>query len=271
MKGRKSVFPFCWPLWAAVIMVVLRAVAWPQGVIEPLRRPEEDLGAFTWKMGIGYAPFGEAGLTADEYGRPCAWTRLTQEWRLTLAGSVVFGSGLKAGIEFVDAARFVDETRTYPSGEVRASYVQEKLAYSSALEWRVAPDSPWDPRVTLSLGDPWRSAVDLSVSLLRDPVVLAGEIGVCSRQEKPRDWVRVTMGAGFTANSLVKVIGAASIVVPTSGVAFPAGSVGLGVRYALDAVGRRELALHVTLGTEGGRAWLAVDVWATGRGGGLAP
>lgn len=170
----------------------------------------------------------------NEHGVPYDFVRLAHELRLLLSGTVQMSSGLKVGVELVDITTTVEEKRTYLHGTEKLSFTQEALGYSVFYEWRMDPQSPWDPRVFLSFGAPWRTVIKASASLLRDPVVLVGELGVQSREDEPHSWFTVALGTDFVANSWIRLSVSANLAVPISEAGFPLGSVGVKVAYASD-------------------------------------
>lgn len=249
-----------------MVFLVFPSMMWAQVPIEPLRRPEEGPGAYTWRAGLGYTPAGQEGLGVDGLGRPYAYTRFTQEWRLTLSGTVSLGSWLKAGLELADITTTVEEARSYPFGEERTTSVHRAFAYSASYEWRLDPKSPWDPRASLSFGYPWQAGITAQASLLRDPVVLVGDVGLRSQAEEPQGWLSLALGAGFVANAWITLSTSASWAIPMDGVGVPATTLGLRVRYGLDPEGKKEVGVRVTLSVRGDRTWLALEVEAAGRG-----
>ncbi len=100
---------------------------WAQAPIEPLKRPEEPVGQYTWRIGIGYTPSGKEGLDIDELGRPYSYTSFSQIWQLSLSGSVIVATGLKMSFEIAEQSVVVKELRRYPVGEERLTHTSERL------------------------------------------------------------------------------------------------------------------------------------------------
>ncbi len=247
-------------------LFLFSAVAWAQTPIDPLKRPDEATGEYTWQLGLGYTPSGREGFGVDGFGQPYAYTLLSQEWRLSLTGAVHFGGGWKTGIEISQSTTILDEVRRYPWGEERLSSSERGMAYSAFQEWRIDPKNPWDPRVSMSLGHPWKAGVAAAASLLRDPMVLVGEICLRNHEEEPQAWLTLALGAGFVANAWISVSTSGSLAVPLLGVGVPLTSLGVRLRYALDPRGKGELGVRATLSLRGDRAWVSLDVEWTGRG-----
>jgi len=180
--------------WSATVLA--------QTPIEPLRRPEEPVGQYTWLLGLGYTPSGQEGMGLDDLGHPYTFTRFSQEWRLILSGTVQMATGLKTGIEISEQTTLTQEIRRYPNDEVRLSSSSRAMSYNLFCEYRLDPKNPWDPRASFSLGHPWQGGIGLSLSLLRDPMVLVADISLCGQREEPWSWLVLGLGAGFVAKFL---------------------------------------------------------------------
>ena len=264
MRRRPSSKPSS-PLLVVTVVALLALAAVAQAPIEPLRRPEEKPGSYSWQVGLGYTPYGTSGVGVDEHDAPYDFVRLVHELRFLLSGTVQMSSGLKVGVELVDITTTVEEKRTYLHGTEKLSFTQETLGYSVFYEWRMDPQSPWDPRVSLSFGAPWRTSIKASASLLRDPVVLVGELGFQSREEEPHSWFTVALGTGFVANSWIRLSVSASLAVPSSGAGLPLGSVGIRMGYAFDPEEKKSVEVRVAM-TMGERTWLSLEVDGRWRG-----
>lgn len=264
MRRRPSSKPSS-PLLVVTVVALLALAAVAQAPIEPLRRPEEKPGSYSWQVGLGYTPYGTSGVGVNEHGVPYDFVRLAHELRLLLSGTVQMSSGLKVGVELVDITTTVEEKRTYLHGTEKLSFTQETLGYSVFYEWRMDPQSPWDPRVSLSFGDPWRTSIKASASLLRDPVVLVGELGVQSREDEPHSWFTVALGTGFVANSWIRLSVSANLAVPISEAGLPLGSAGAKVAYAFDPEEKKAVEVRIALST-GESSWISLEVVWRWRG-----
>ncbi|HAZ28052.1 TPA: hypothetical protein DCY67_05510 [Candidatus Acetothermia bacterium] len=247
-------------------LFLFSVAAWAQTPIAPLRRPDEATGEHTWQLGLGYTPSGREGFGMDTFGQLYTYTLVSQEWRLSLTGTVHFGGGWKTGFAVSESTTALDEVRRYPWGEERLSSSERGMAYSFFHEWRIDPRNPWDPRVSMSLGHPWTGGIGVAASLLRDPMVLVGEIGLRSQEEEPQAWLTLALGAGFVANAWISISTSGSLAVPVLGVGVPVTSLGVRLRYALDPRGKGELGVRATLSLRGDRAWVSLDAEWTWRG-----
>jgi len=52
------------------LVLVWSATVLAQAPIEPLRRPEEPVGQYTWLLGLDYTPSGQEGMGLDDLGQP---------------------------------------------------------------------------------------------------------------------------------------------------------------------------------------------------------
>lgn len=115
------------------------------------------------------------------------------------------------------------------------------------------PENPRDPRVSLAFGHPWKASLTVAGSLLRDPMVLVGAIGLRTQAEEPQAWITLELGAGFVANAWISVSASGSLTVPILGVGIPVTSFGVRVRYALDPRGKGEVGVRAGLPSKEGR------------------
>lgn len=232
---------------AITVTLLLSAAVLAQVPIQPLRRPEEKPGSYSWQAGLEYTPYGESGVGVDQQGFPYEFVRLSHQLSFTISGAIQIASGFKAGVELAHTTTLVNEKRVYLQGSKELSSVNETFGYSVFYEWRLDPQSPWDPRVSLSFGAPWRSGIKLSASLLRDPVVLVGELGLRSREEEPHSWLAMALAAGFVANSWIRLSVSTSLAVPIFGEGIPLGSVGVMMSYAFDPEEKKSVDVRVSL------------------------
>ncbi|MCX7750883.1 MAG: hypothetical protein N2320_05035 [Candidatus Bipolaricaulota bacterium] len=252
--------------WTAVLVLLCSFLAGAQTPIDSLKRPDEASGAYTWRVTLGYTPSGREGFGVNALGQPYSFTRLSHEWRLSLTGTVHFGGGWKTGIEVAQVTSHVHELQRYPWGEERLTSTERTMAYSTFQEWRLDPNNPWDPRVSLSLGHPWKGGVSVAGSFLRDPMVLVGEIGLRAQEAEPQGWLTLALGAGFVANAWISVSASGSVAVPVLGVGVPLASLGVRLRYARDPRGKGEVGVRASLVLRGDRAWISLEGEWAGRG-----
>lgn len=265
IKGERRPHSMC-AFWALILAFILPILASAQVPIDPLRRPEEPVGQYTWRLALGYTPSGREGVGVDELGRPYTFTRFSQEWQLTLGGTIQLATGLKTGLEVSEQTTFTQEVRRYPDKEIRLSSSHGAVLYSFFCEYRLDPKNPWDPRASFFLGYPWKGGAGLSLSLLWDPVVLVADISFRGQDEEPWSWFVLGLGAGFVANLWISISASASLAVPIVGVGIPYTSLGTRVRYGLDVKGKQEIGIRATLVLRGDLIWLGLEAGWLGRG-----
>ncbi len=234
-------------LLAAAVLFSLALGAAGAEPIDPLTREEGQVGAYTWQVGLGYTPVGSTGGRVDALGVPYEYTRLAHGVELSLGGTLNVSAHWKTGIEVADTTWLIRERRTYPQETVDEESRRREFAYNAFGEARLAPGSALDPRATLSVGDPRQTALDLSVSVLRDPLALFGRLGYARHATAPQDWLSFGLAAGFVANAWITVSTQADWEVPLSGAEIPAATLGLLVLYDLDMVGKLQLKAGATL------------------------
>lgn len=250
----------------ALVLAVLAAQALciAQTPIDPLVRPEETPGDLRWQVGLGYTPRGASGMAWDD-GVPYSFTRLAHGFHLSLGGSVSLAPELSAGLELFDTTFRVYEKRDYPFGTVEVRETTREFGYEAHARWRLDPANPWDPRITLSLGRPWATGLEVQLSFLQDPVVLGLQFGAKTSADDGSTWGSAALGAVFVASRQITLGASASLSVPVGQAGAPAASLGLRVRYALDLEARREVEARANLGLSGEAVWLGLHLVLEGR------
>ena len=251
---------------AIVFIVCLSSFAVAQTPFQPLQRPAETSGQYTWQLDLSYIPYGVSGFSVDEYGQPYSYTRFSQEWRLGISGTFVLGGGWKMGFSASDLSTIDKEKRKYADHESDLNSIYHDFAYSISSEYRLDSKSAWDPRISISLGSPWEGEIGVSASLLRDPVVLVGRVSMLTRADAPHNWLSLSLGAGFVANAWINLSASASVTVPTRGVGLPTTTVGLRALYSLDSESKKEVGVRVTLSVQGQIPRLTFEAEASWRG-----
>ncbi|MFO8033658.1 MAG: hypothetical protein R6U88_00675 [Candidatus Bipolaricaulota bacterium] len=249
-------------LWLLLALALCAAGAEP---IDPLARREEDAGSYTWQVGLGYIPEGHSGTAVDAWGIPYNYTRIAHGAELSLSATFNVSPHWKTGIEVADTTWLIRERRNCPQETVGEEYRRREFAYNAFCEARLAPGSALEPRVTLSVGDPRCSAVSLSASVLRDPMVLFGRIGYAGHAEPPEETVYFSLAGAFVANAWITVSTTAGWEVPVREPALPGTTLGMLVQYDLDIIGDLQLKWRVTLHLQGGSTLLGVSLELAGR------
>ena len=251
---------------ALLFIVYLSSFAFAQTSFQPLQRPAETSGQYTWQLDLSYTPAGETGLGVDKFGQPYSYTRFSQERGLSLSGTFVVGGGWKMGLDFTDFSTVVEELREYSNHKADLNFTHRSFAYSIFSEYQLNPKSAWDPRVSISFGSPWLAKIGASASLLRDPAVLVVRVSMLTQAEEPHNWLSLELGAGFVANAWIDLSTSASMTIPTRGVGLPTTTIGVRALYSLDSESKKEVGGRITLSVQGQVPRLTFEAEASWRG-----
>jgi hypothetical protein len=234
-----------------LLVVCVSSIGFAQTSFQPLKRSEDVLGQYMLQLSLGYVPSGQDGFDVDDSGQPYSYTRFSQQRHVGVSGTLVLAGGWKLGLDLANVSTTTEELRKYFDQEAEVGFTRNDSSYSVSYEYRLDEKNIWDPRISLSLGYPWRGGIEVSASLIRDPTVLAGSVSMLSQAEEPRNWLLFSLGAGFVANSLISLSASASVMIPTHRVGLPITTVSLRATYSLDSQNKREAAVHTTLNIQG--------------------
>ncbi len=249
-----------------VLIMFLSGFTLAQTPFQPLQRPAETSGQYTWQLYLSYTPTGASGFGVDEYGQPYSYTRFSQDWQLGVSGTFVLGAGWKMEFSASDSSTIDKETREYADHTTDLNSTRHDFSYSISSEYRMDPKSAWDPRISISLGSPWEGEIGVSVSLLRDPVVLVGQVSILTQAEEPHNWLSLALGAGFVANAWINLSASASVTIPTRGVGLPTTTIDLRALYGLDSESKKEIGMRITLSVQGQTPRLTFEAETSWRG-----
>ncbi len=220
-----------------------------QAQIDPLRRPEETPGRVRWGLSLAYTPTGGTGLGADERG-PFALAWVEHGVDLGVGLNYALDRAWSVGLDLRLGLVWRVEERNYGDGLLRLGESQANGNGTFRLGYRLDPESPLDPRVSLSLAYPWGVGLGLGLGLLRDPVVLevGGRVAVSEGSG-----VRVGLegGLGFVANDWVSLVFSGGLVWSVGSVVPPLGELGVRVLYRLEENPPLELGAETRLWVQG--------------------
>jgi len=257
-----------WCLLAVLCVVTclgLRALG--DEPFQVVQRAVEAAGDCEFKVGLGYTPTGTQGIGVNDRGFPYSYTCYAEDWQAGLSLSLQLTDASKVEFGLAERLSSAREQRMYADGEAETLATRESdFSYTFSHEWQIAESTAWDPRLSVSVGYPWTGELAGSVSILRDPVVLVGELRVLTQNAVPHDWLDLSLGAGFVANAAISLSTSAHFMVPRSGVSLPVTTLGMRVSYSLDASSGRELAINVSLQLEGKAPTLSVHAEASWSG-----
>jgi len=246
-------------LWATFLSAVLLAAlpAAAQSLpepVDPLKRPASTPGRLTLGVSLGYAPTSGVLFDVDEGGNPYTDTYALHtlipdlSLKYALSDRLSLGAGLTARYRIEQTLRRYapDDTRYLESGSL-------VFLPRASLAYRIAPESPLDPSVVLSLYKPWAADVSLSASLIRDPIVLSSSFAFAHGFIPPYpSSFSLAAGAGFVANDRISFGLSTTLTQPLVFAASPNLSLGLSTSYGLDPEGSQQLTVSLNASVTGG-------------------
>jgi hypothetical protein len=122
--------------------------------------------------------------------------------------------------------RFGNQTERTDEAELSA-------AASLGLGYRLAPESLFDPRLSLGLHYPWALHTSASASLLRDPVVLGLSVTLTDPLDSRAAGLGLGLSTGFVANNQISFSLGTSLGFSLRGLEVPGASISLVTSYAL--------------------------------------
>ncbi len=251
---------------AALILIAMTLLLAVHGQpIDPLVREAEHVGSYTWQIGLGYTPVGSQGTGVDPFGFPYSYVRLAHGVELSLTGTLNIRRGFKVGAQIADTTWHVIEQQTSLQETVDERTIDREFAYIGFGETRLAPDTTLDPRVTLSLGNPQHHTLGVSVNILRDPMVLSGEVSFGRHASAPHERLSMSLAAGFVANAWITLQAHAGWSIPLREAALPVATLGIAVGYDLDLLGDLTVNVRCTLHLTGSTTLLSLKLEVAGR------
>lgn len=170
--------------------------------VDPLKRSEPSPGLFSLSFSLGYHPAGGRVFDIDADGRPYTERLARHAFSPSLGLQYDASERMELGFTLTLPYAIEQRLRTYAPDDRR--YIEAgRLASSAAasLTYRAAPESSYDPTLSVTLARPWSVDLSAAASLLRDPVVVSAAAGYTHSFMPPfENQVRVSAGAGFVAN-----------------------------------------------------------------------
>lgn len=234
-----------------------------QAPLDTLAQSQASPGSYAYSVALQYVPLGRS----VDVGGLLSFRELGRVMRFSLAGSYTLTDrfAIHASVGSAQSA-----VQTEPLGGLFAPpasiLVDSSTVASISGSYRVAPESRWDPRIALSATYPWGWGVQVSVTFLRDPVVLAGALGYVRALDRYDEGVRLALGIGFVANETLSFTLTTIQFLPTAGPTLPETHFTLQAIYGLDPEGKRDISLVNTVRLRGGEVQAGVGVMWTSRG-----
>jgi len=250
----------------AVIFPLAMIQALAQTPIDPLVRPAEDQARFSYSLAIAYNPGGGEGAGINEDA--LAYTYRLVAHSLTLTGSIRYqvtpATSLAATLS--PSLLVSQEERSFAGGYIQPIWrTRFQAAASVQVERRLAPESPLDPSLGVSLSYPWSMAVSAGASLLRDPVVLTASITAAKPLDTPGGLLGIGLAAGLVANQEITLATSLNMTLPIGTLQPPLTAISLRVAHTLEPGGKLEIALRVDLSVAGEKARAGLALELSGR------
>jgi len=224
--------------------------------VDPLKRAENTPGRFSFNISFGYKPTGGRVLDFNEDGVPYTKTyavhRLTPAFALGYAVTDRFslGAGLTVSYRIEQTINSFDDGTSHYSESG-----SHELLPRVSLSYRLEPDNPLDPSLSLSLYKPWALEASLSLSAIRDPIVLSGSLAYWHSFMPPfTSSLTLSSGVGFVANDRISLSASASLNQPLIFASSPSLSLGLSTSYNFDPAGNSQIAFNINTTLSGGVA-----------------
>jgi hypothetical protein len=217
----------------------------------------QEPGQLRYSLHLGYAPDSLEALGFDPSLGPFRLLRVDQ--RLSLMGSLSYNldERLRVSLSLTprlvlrqSERRFADQTERRDEAELSATALM-------SLGYRLAPESLFDPRLSLGLQYPWALQTTASASLLRDPVVLGLSVSLTDPLDTRPSSLSLGLSAGFVANHQISFSLGTSLVFALGGLEVPGASISLLTSYALEPEAEQEVAVRTTLSLRGAEARLS--------------
>ncbi len=251
-------------LIAIILLVGQSALA--QVPIDPLRLPGEETGNYTYTFTVNYTPDGREGADLDGEGFPFNFTTFGQSINFSASGSYTFSRHISIAANFNPNIFVTTEKRDFEDRTERVTRTDSDMGGGLSLEYRPAPGSTLDPRLSVGVAYPWTATVQGQVSLIRDPVILLTSLGYTDSLESADGSLNLGLGFGFVANDRVSFSGFANYGIPVGDTDLPFTSISFLTGYSLDNRGSRDIGVRTTLSTRGGDTRVGISAEFGGRG-----
>ncbi|HEY9701169.1 MAG TPA: hypothetical protein V6C58_01910, partial [Allocoleopsis sp.] len=164
-------------LLLSLLSILLGEKAKAQTPIDPLKLPQAEIGTYIYTFGINFIPDSKKTVLFDELGRPFLDTIFYQNIGTSLSGSYSFDESLSIAGGFNYALSI--ENQKQENADFK-QYNERSFSNASgglSLEYRIAPGSLLEPRLSVGVNYPWLINAQTSISLLKDPVILLASLG----------------------------------------------------------------------------------------------
>jgi hypothetical protein len=244
-------------------LALLGSLAWAQP-IDPLLRPMQEPGQLRYSLHLGYAPDSLEALGFDPSLGTFRLLRVDQ--RLSLMGSLSYNldDRLRASLSLTPRLVLRQSERRSAGQTERRDEAELSASASLSLGYRLAPESLFDPRLSLGLHYPWALHTTASASLLRDPVVLGLSVSLTDPLDSRAAGLGLGLSTGFVANNQISFSLGTSLGFSLGALDLPSASISLLTSYALEPEAEQEVAVRTTLSLRGAEARLSLGLELSG-------
>lgn len=219
---------------------------------DPLTRQSAMSEQYELTFGLSYIPYGEEGLTVSEHG-PALFTRVRHHVTAPLSLSYSVSPSSSITMTLTPSLAYSILGVSADSVRTRATETSSGVTGAIAIRHRLSPGHALDPTITLSLELPARAThLALSGSWLRDPVVLTGSLSYSHHGQTGSRRIGLNLGTGLFLNDKIRFKATAQQSTRIDDVALSRWGFSLGVVYALDTRGSRDVYVGLQRTEQGG-------------------
>jgi hypothetical protein len=253
-------------LLLSLLSILIGEKAQAQTPIDPLKLPQAEIGTYIYTFGVNFTPDSQRRVNFDEFGRPFVDTILYQNLSTSFTGSYSFDKSLSmaGGVNYnLSLEDQKQENADFKQYNHRSF---NNVNGGLSLEYRIAPGSALEPRLSVGVNYPWVINAQSSISLLKDPVILLASLGYNKPLQNTADSVTIGLGAGFVANDNINFSASGSYTMPLGDVDVPVTSLSLRTGYNLDPKGNQELGFKTLLNVSARETTIGFGIEFGGRG-----
>lgn len=225
------------------------------------------MGQTFYNLNASYSPHAVSGQAWDAHGLPYSVEVATKNWDVSGAMRIGWGDrwAFSAGAHYGIFSAL--EERTYPTHQEVDRTTESTWGMWFGLQGRLRPQHPLEPKLGVSIAFPAKVVQgQLSLSAVRDPIVLSGTLSYGTRLDSPETSLTAGVGISFVANDVINLgVGIRHQVVPGTLIP-PANSLSLGLGYVYDRALGRQVNFDTTYGSNGEDIIVSFGVGWSGPG-----
>lgn len=237
-------------LWGVLLVLSGLALAQSQP-IDSLVRPQDRPGQLRYSLALRYAPLQTSGLGEEAERGIFAFTRVEHGLLLSGALELTLDATWKAFVGLSPEMVYFQTERRFAQELERLGGYELALGGLLGLEARLPGWGGLEPRVAIALGYPWALQYSLSLSLIRDPVVLVAQMSLNDALNERPTQLSFTLGTGFVANERISMQLAGELGLSLEPLILPSARLRLKTTYTLEARSEQQLASLLSLQVTG--------------------